>query len=158
MPKDIPSVRTAWSLEALQAEAYRLVEEFQIEAATPVATELEQIHAETAKLIVAIAEKKAGVIDGRVSDSRLAELQNCGDRLIRTLEEEVQSSPSMTQAGNEAVSVETLRSEALQIMNIQLKAVIETLNENSRKAWHEACEALSALRAGRHLHDEHGRA
>lgn len=149
-PSDsLSSSRSDWNVESLQAEAYRLLQEFRSAAATHGATEAERINADTAKILVEIAEKKARLIDRRAADSKIEELENIGAQLIKSLERDIGAGLMKAGKGSESASVAQLQRESLEKLQAHHKEIVESLDQHAWNAWTEVCEELFALRAGR---------
>src|SRR5690349_9083807 len=110
MSNDILSVRAEESLKAIQAEAYRLAEEFQVTASAPSSTKPEQINAETAKLILSLAEKKSELIDNKQVAFLFEEFKRGGEHLLKTFAEDVSASLKLADAESQEVTVGALRS------------------------------------------------
>lgn len=158
MPNDIPSVRTEKSLKAIQDEAYRLAEAFQVTASAPSSTKPEQINAETAQLIITLAEKKSELIDRKQVASLLEEFKRGGEHLLKIFAEDVSASLKLADAGSQEVTVGALRSEALRQLTLKERAFASVMDEIAWKAWNQACEELIALRVSQDLSSNHGQA
>jgi hypothetical protein len=141
------SARAQWSLESLQGEAYNLLKEFLTAALRPEANELDKVKAETARLIVEIGEKKAPVMDRQAGESKIAEIQNYGEQLIKTLTEEVMTGRSEAKSSEQAVVAQLLE-QSLKSFETKRKEFTTSLDRHAWEAWDKACEELLALRAG----------
>lgn len=156
MSNDIRSVRAEESLKVIQAEACRLAEEFQVTASAPSSTIPEQINAETAKLIISLAEKRSRLIDATQAASLLEELKHSGDHLLKTFAEDVSASLKLADIGSQEVTVGALRSEALRQLTVKERAFALAMDDIAWKAWNQACEELIALGVGQDLNSQSG--